>query len=168
MAFFIKEFTDKNTVPIIEPHWIFKWGNGLLAIIILVCILMSAFISYPDSICEKVKLISFSSPKDSVSGRIKIKLKIPIECKNKIRIGANLVLRVRKYHLTENYTFTGRVEKLFIDSFGDLNVFLDNVYCEKCTIDLLKQDYFSSEKEVTVFGENRSLIERGLSKVNPR
>lgn len=168
MAFLIKEFTDKNTAPMIEPHWIFKWGNGLLAIIILGCILMSAFISYPDLICEKGELISFSTPEDSVSGGIKIKLKIPIECKNKIKIGTNLVLRVRKYHISENCTFTGRIEELFIDSFGNLNVFLDNVYCEKCNIDLLKQDHFSGEKEIIVFGENRSLIERGLSNLNSR
>ncbi len=51
-----------NEILGLVPHWMIRWGNSLIFILVLGVLAMSYFIKYPDSIPIEVSLTTSSSP----------------------------------------------------------------------------------------------------------
>lgn len=74
------------------PIWLYRWGISLVLIIILLCMLVSSFIQYPEVVKTKLKII-FEEPLQTISLKDSARLRtILIENNQKIKKGQILAI----------------------------------------------------------------------------
>lgn len=119
------------------PNWMIRWGNSLIFIILLMILLMSYFIKYPEFIPAPI-IVTSQNPPEKLEARINSKIE-KIFIKNQQEVKKNEVLMVLQS--TANYQDVLKLKKL-IDSISPNQVFSFPIHeTSKFRLGELQSDY---------------------------
>ena len=100
------------------PHWMIRWGNSLILVILGMIILMSYFIKYPEFIPASI-IVTSQNPPEKLEARINSKIE-KIFVKNQQKVNKKEVLMVLQS--AANYQDVLKLKKL-IDSISPNQIF---------------------------------------------
>lgn len=114
------ELRSENVQDILTtpPHWMIRWGNTLIFIILLMILMMSYFIKYPEFIPAPI-LVTSQNPPEKVEARTNSKIE-KIFIKNGQSIGKNEVLMVLQS--SANYKDVLKLKNI-VDSLEQKQIF---------------------------------------------
>jgi len=113
----------------IIPNWITRWGLTCLFIIAIICISISVFISYPDSLHAEVLIQAVNQP-----GKVTVKrtdanqiFDFRVKSGNNVLPGDTLLTHFDKNHHKTYYTVTPMAGKIFVSDGTNENNTLDKI-----------------------------------------
>lgn len=114
------ELRSENVQDILTtpPHWMIRWGNTLIFIILLMVLMMSYFIKYPEFIPAPI-LVTSQNPPEKLEARTNSKIE-KIFIKNGQNIGKNEVLMVLQS--SANYKDVLKLKNI-VDSLDQNQIF---------------------------------------------
>ncbi|WP_373747902.1 HlyD family secretion protein [Kaistella sp.] len=114
------ELRSENVQDILTqpPHWMIRWGNSLILVILGMIILMSYFIKYPEFIPASI-IVTSQNPPEKLEARINSKIE-KIFIKNQQEVKKNEVLMVLQS--TANYQDVLKLKNL-VDSISPNQIF---------------------------------------------
>jgi multidrug resistance efflux pump len=100
------------------PNWMIRWGNTIILVILLLVLIMSYIIKYPEFIPAPI-LVTSQNPPEKIEARISSKIE-KIFVKNKQEVKKNDILMV--FQSTANYQDVLKLKKL-VDSISPNQIF---------------------------------------------
>ena len=100
------------------PHWMIRWGNTLIFIILLMILMMSYFIKYPEFVAAPI-IVTSQNPPEKIEARINSKIQ-KIFIKDHQEVYKNEILMVLES--SANYGDVLKL-KVLIDSANSSNVY---------------------------------------------
>lgn len=113
------ELRSENVQDILTqpPHWMIRWGNSLILMILGMIILMSYFIKYPEFIPASI-IVTSENPPEKLEARINSKIE-KIFIKNQQEVKKNEILMVLQS--TANYQDVLKLKKIGRFHFSESN-----------------------------------------------
>lgn len=100
------------------PNWMIRWGNTIILVILLLVLIMSYIIKYPEFIPAPI-LVTSQNPPEKIEARISSKIE-KIFVKNQQEVKKNDILMV--FQSTANYQDVLKLKKL-VDSISPNQIF---------------------------------------------
>lgn len=161
-----------------SPHWMIRWGNTIVFIVLLLIILMSYFIKYPEYIRAPIIVTSQNRPEKIMEGDTAVtilpkeerfvgKMDIPIEDSLKVTSGQKVLIKFDNYPQQEYGVVEGKVQKITEASDKTGKYYVNVMLPKGLTISNDKNFHFDQELkgDAEIITKDVRLIERFFHRI---
>ncbi|MEJ5050576.1 HlyD family efflux transporter periplasmic adaptor subunit [Chryseobacterium culicis] len=162
-----------------SPHWMIRWGNTIVLIVLLLIILMSYFIKYPDYIRAPIIVTSQNRPEKIMAGDTAVsilpkeeerfvgKMVIPMEDALKVTPGQKVLIQFDNYHSQEYGVVEGKAQKITETSDKTGKYYVKVILPKGLKISDNKNFYFDQELkgDAEIITKDVRLIDRFFHKI---
>lgn len=143
------------------PHWMIRWGNIIILIILLIVMLFSYFIKYPDILTAQI-IITTQNPPEKLVTRSTGKIsKILVEDRTEVQPKTPLAIIENTANYTDVFNLKDIVDAISINT-TTFNFPLDK--CASMQLGEVQNAFIIFEKDYIAYDLNRDLNPYGIEK----